>query len=154
MRESGRHIHPPRDKLPYPYTCPRATNWRWLTRQAALRTTCSRPTAALLDAASKHTGTLQSRQVTLVSFTSLSAGSDTVTSLYRVLFHLSLVVLFRYWSQTYIQLWMKFTTHFMHQSQGTWLFESTPCTKGCRWHTGLSPLSMLFSKSSLLRLNW
>jgi hypothetical protein len=75
-----------------------------LTGQEALRTSCSGPTAALLEAAGKHTCTQQSRQVTLVSFTSLSAGSDTVTSLYRVLFHLSLMVLVCYWSQTYIQL--------------------------------------------------
>ena len=49
---------------------------------------------------------------------------------------------------------MKFTTHFMHQSQGTWLLEDTPCTESCKWHTGLSPLSMLFSKGLLLHLNW
>lgn len=49
---------------------------------------------------------------------------------------------------------MKLTTHFMHQSQGTWLLEDTPYIENCKWHAGLSPLSMLFSKGLLLHLNW
>ena len=62
------------------------------------------------DADGKHTWLQQSHHVSLVPFTFLSAGSDTVTSLCRVLFHLSLMVLVCYWSRTCIQLLMKFTT--------------------------------------------
>ena len=99
-----RHIHPPWDRPPYAYCCPRSACWHWLIGQETLHTSCSGPTAALLAAAGKHNCMQQSRQITLVSFTSLSASSDTVTSLYRVLFHLSLMVLVCYWSQTYVQL--------------------------------------------------
>ena len=35
----------------------------------------------------------------------------------------------------------------MHQSQGTWLLEDTLYIESCKWHTGLSPLSMLFPKA-------
>ena len=101
-----------------------------------------------------HTCAQQSRQATLVPSMSLPAGSDTVTSLYRVLFHLSLMVLVCCWSQTQILLCMNFTTCFTHYSQGTRLFEDTPCTESCRRHIGFSPLSMLFSRGVLLHLNW
>ena len=100
-----------------------------MTGQEALRTVCSGPTATLLDAAGNHTCAQQSRQATLVPSMSLPAGSDTVTSLYRVLFHLSLMVLVCYWSQTQILLCMSFTTCFTHYSQGTRLLEDTPCTE-------------------------
>ena len=105
-------------------------------------------------AAGKHVHTQQSRQSIRVPFTSFSAYSDTITSLYRVLFHLSLMVLVCCWSQTQILLCMNFTTCFTHYSQGTRLFEDTPCTESCRRHIGFSPLSMLFSRGVLLHLNW
>ena len=99
-----RHVHPPWDRPPYAYCYPRSACWHWLIGQETLHTSCSRPAATLLATAGKHNCVQQSRQITLVSFTSLSASSDTVTSLYRVLFHLSLMVLVCYWSQTYVQL--------------------------------------------------
>ena len=100
----GRHVHQSWDRPPSAYGCPRSACWHWLTGQETLHTSCSRPTATLLEAVGKHTRVQQSHRITLVSFTSLSASSDTVTSLYRVLFHLSLMVLVCYWSQTYVQL--------------------------------------------------
>ena len=104
MREWGKCIHSPWDKLPYPYISPHTVHCQWFIGQEALHTTCSRPAALLLSAAGKHIRMQQSHQITQVPFTSLSACSDTITSLYRVLFHLSLMVLVCYWSQTYIQL--------------------------------------------------
>ena len=95
--------------------------------------------------------TQQSRQATLVPSMSLPAGSDTVTSLYRVLFHLSLMVLVCCWSQTQILLCMNFTTCFTHYSQGTRLFEDTPCTESCRRHIGCSPISIFVSRGVCTR---
>ena len=104
INKLDRHVHPPWDRPPYAYCCRRPACWHWLVRQETQRTFCSRPVAALFIATGKRICARQSHQKTLVSFTSLSASSDTVTSLYRVLFHLSLMVLVCYWSQTYVQL--------------------------------------------------
>ena len=78
----------------------------------ARNTACFRPMANCCSsyANGKHTRLQQSHHVLLVPFTFLSAGSDTVTSLCRVLFHLSLMVLVCYWSRTCVQLSMRFTT--------------------------------------------
>lgn len=88
----------------------------WLVE--TLNACCSRPIASLLHAAGNHACTQQSRQATLVPSMTLPAGSDTVTSLYRVLFHLSLMVLVCYGSQTQILRCMNCTTCFTHYSQG------------------------------------
>ena len=104
MHGWGKDIHTPEGELPCLYISPHAVYCQWFIRQEALHATCSRPATPLPSAAGKHNRMQQSHQIAQVPFTSLSACSDTITSLYRVLFHLSLMVLVCYWSQTYIQL--------------------------------------------------
>ena len=102
--ELGKHVHSPWDKPPCAYCCPRSICRRWWIRQETLHTTCSVPVATLRITTGKHISVQQFHHTTLVSFTSLSASSDTVTSLHRVLFHLSLMVCVCYLFQTHVQL--------------------------------------------------
>merc|ERR1712045_388472 len=90
-RGSDKDIRTPWGGQPCPYSFSRTTNRRCLAEQESPSTICSWPTTTLLEAAGMTLCTKQSCQVALVLSTSLSASSDTVTSLYRVLFHLSLM---------------------------------------------------------------
>ena len=47
-----RHVHPPWDRPPYAYCCPRSACWHWLIGQETLHTACSGPAAAMLRQAS------------------------------------------------------------------------------------------------------
>ena len=60
--------------------------------------------------------------------------------------HLSFTVIVRYRSQTYVELQMKFTTHFALHSLGTGLWACIPYARDCRWQTGRSLALLTFSK--------
>ena len=56
------------------------------------------------------------------------------------------MVLIHYRFRVHIQLELKFTNIFAFQSRGMWLIEWMPCTRVCKWQTGLSPSSVYFFK--------
>ena len=97
--------------------------------------------------------TQQPHKAELVSLTSSSATSDNVASLFKVMFHLSLMVLICCWSQTCIKFQMKCTTYFAHQDQEAWLLECALCIEVHKWYKGFPPSPMLYFKSMLLYLH-
>ena len=97
--------------------------------------------------ADKRGNAQKSYHMTLSPFTSNSAGSSIVISLYKVLFHLSLKVLVFYWSQTLLHLWIKITTASCTSAKVHDSKTAHRLPECCSQHTGFSPSRTLLSKS-------